>query len=854
MSSSINITIPTSGLATTQSVRDNFAIIKTEIEALQELLVPTYLCISSHASLTNERILAVTSPLTKTDSGAGGNLTIALGYASPLSVVSGNLTLAAGAITEDLLDIYSTPTDGYFLGWSTAKGKLDYIAASVSAHDLLSATHSDTVTASPVAGDIIYANATPAWTKLAKSTDGRVLTLVSGYPAWVAAPTGRWIDGGNYIYPDNNSRLSVGDSATLAQPTIYMDISVNDGGGIGSPSYGHIALYSHVERIAGGTYTFNPHFFYYEPQVLLNYQDVNTTFYTFCNAASGGGSSSTTFSTWNMCIGPTGGTGRVIGQEINVEERRGVQSHINTGVGYIPSNSSVGLALVPETGFSAGDTSAQGYDGATTGYDCTSALFIGKSAHTIGGLSPKWKTGICIARDSIVPTVDSPYVNEAIYLGGASSTTYDYIGLYFDNYFRSGLYLYNATFENNKAIVMGGTHRIYWGSGTSECYLNKSSQDLYWYDGTTNWKLNQSSSSTSLRFATKVIAAYNSLDVTNADYICDGTADQVQIQAAIDAIYAQGQGGKIQLMEGDYYISATINLYNGIEISGIGFGFAHTDQDIVPGTTLYLVANVEMFTGNGGSGHSVWNLTFNNITFCGRTQTASEKPPTGTGIRNYAILNLLNCREVTLEDCLFWKCAPALYCDSIWDLNCRNVSFSQCGTGATTSTSIVVLYNGTYDACNQIAFDTCRWEFCGGHSVLTSGGEAVYVSFTDCKFEPDNYSAIYGTFWGLRIHGCHFHNTAGYNMVHILNGSSVGAINGNVFENNAAYNMIYCDGDWINISGNCLHNNLTPGSFYGVELGVNSNNCRCIGNSGYNAGGALFHDSGTSNTLADNDS
>jgi hypothetical protein len=42
-----------------------------------------------------------------------------------------------------------------------------------SAHNLLSAQHGDTVAASPVRGDIIIANSTPAWTKLAIGTTGK---------------------------------------------------------------------------------------------------------------------------------------------------------------------------------------------------------------------------------------------------------------------------------------------------------------------------------------------------------------------------------------------------------------------------------------------------------------------------------------------------------------------------------------------------------------------------------------------------------------------------------------------------------------------------------------------------------
>lgn len=51
---------------------------------------------------------------------------------------------------------------------------------------LLSSFHDDTLAASPVAGDLIYANATPKWARLPKGTDTHVLTMVAGAPAWQA--------------------------------------------------------------------------------------------------------------------------------------------------------------------------------------------------------------------------------------------------------------------------------------------------------------------------------------------------------------------------------------------------------------------------------------------------------------------------------------------------------------------------------------------------------------------------------------------------------------------------------------------------------------------------------------------
>lgn len=58
-----------------------------------------------------------------------------------------------------------------------------------------------------------------------------------------------------------------------------------------------------------------------------------------------------------------------------------------------------------------------------------------------------------------------------------------------------------------------------------------------------------------VRTATKVVAASNSSAASKglADYVCDGVDDQVEIQAAIDALPVYG--GWIQLSEGNFYVS-----------------------------------------------------------------------------------------------------------------------------------------------------------------------------------------------------------------------------------------------------------------------------------------------------------
>ena len=64
-------------------------------------------------------------------------------------------------------------------------------ASGASTHNLLSATHPDTVVAAPVLGDLVAANGTPAWTRLAGNTTATRKFLrqtgtgtVSAAPAW----------------------------------------------------------------------------------------------------------------------------------------------------------------------------------------------------------------------------------------------------------------------------------------------------------------------------------------------------------------------------------------------------------------------------------------------------------------------------------------------------------------------------------------------------------------------------------------------------------------------------------------------------------------------------------------------
>jgi len=86
------------------------------------------------------------------------------------------------------------------------------------------------------------------------------------------------------------------------------------------------------------------------------------------------------------------------------------------------------------------------------------------------------------------------------------------------------------------------------------------------------------------RTATYIVAASDSSvsSKAQADYICDGTADNVEIQVAIDALPVTG--GKVLLLEGRYDIGARIEL-NDINITLEGLG---------DNTLIYLANNSDV--------------------------------------------------------------------------------------------------------------------------------------------------------------------------------------------------------------------------------------------------------------------
>jgi hypothetical protein len=97
--------------------------------------------------------------------------------------------------------------------------------------------------------------------------------------------------------------------------------------------------------------------------------------------------------------------------------------------------------------------------------------------------------------------------------------------------------------------------------GNSMAYMTNASGVKGWYS---------SAAGSGLRAATKIVAANNSTDKNKADYVCDGTDDQIEINQALSAI--SSLGGCVLLLEGTYNITGHITIYSNGWLRGSGYG------------------------------------------------------------------------------------------------------------------------------------------------------------------------------------------------------------------------------------------------------------------------------------------
>jgi len=248
------------------------------------------------------------------------------------------------------------------------------------------------------------------------------------------------------------------------------------------------------------------------------------------------------------------------------------------------------------------------------------------------------------------------------------------------------------------------------------------------------------------RGATLVVAASDSSAISQAqaDYVCDGTADDVQIQAAIDAL--SDAGGMIQLTEGNFHISTKISWDKPIILEGMGCNWYSEGSNY--GTTLVLDDVYGTFLEvTTEVGHSNYFGAIREIGFDGSQQTGDISTGGAPAILieghgdllidhcifygfKYAVMLQLGAHGCWINNCDIEDCIPEIVGSpfAIW-LHSRRNWINNCHFRGNKRDIYVDLRTQWITHCHFS--DTMR----NAIDVAANGDDIIIA---DCIFQPQN--------------------------------------------------------------------------------------------------------------------
>jgi parallel beta-helix repeat protein len=307
------------------------------------------------------------------------------------------------------------------------------------------------------------------------------------------------------------------------------------------------------------------------------------------------------------------------------------------------------------------------------------------------------------------------------------------------------------------------------------------------------------------RAATLVVAASNSSDADKAaaDYLCDGTDDQVQINQAIDAAAALTMGGgTVQLCSGQYNVAGSILLKSYITLRGVG----RSSMLVVPNATN---ADIDVIK-SANEAAPVYHAIVSDLCIDG------NKANQASGTMN--ALQLTDFERCWLE---------------------RVLVYNMKGTG--------ILLNTTSTVCWA---DSCYVIGCDGAGIsLTSCGVDNIVS--KCHSASNNYGIVLDTADKCSLQGNHTAgNTYGIYTEAVTNCDIIGNYCTGYSECGI---LLWTDSNYNNVQLNtCRKAAASP--LNGLWVGhVSATGNLVTNNDLYDSGTTPYYDSGTStNTTAGN--
>ena len=347
-----------------------------------------------------------------------------------------------------------------------------------------------------------------------------------------------------------------------------------------------------------------------------------------------------------------------------------------------------------------------------------------------------------------------------------------------------------------------------------ELFYNSQAKLPKYFDGST-WK----DFGGPKTVATRIVAAANTPNgASRADYVCDGTDDQHDINQAINSLPAGG--GAVYLLEGTYNICAT-PLPNPPEtLSGI---VPHSNTALIGtgrGTVLKVVSDasrVNVINAVGTQSTPLNGILISQLMIDGNSKTGSNN----NGIAFTAVTNSK--------------------IDKVWVENMisEGIYFNSSSQNTISNNDIAVNYDG-------IQLDNASRNNTISHNHTENNvNYGIVLSAWECNYNIISHNDVENNDYGIRI-GSSSNNIVSHNNIHHNTriGISLNTAPGNIISNNNIHHNTGVDtGVGINVyntSGRTIisNNNINNNRRQGITATASASDIIITGNVFYDNGGA----------------
>jgi parallel beta-helix repeat protein len=327
-----------------------------------------------------------------------------------------------------------------------------------------------------------------------------------------------------------------------------------------------------------------------------------------------------------------------------------------------------------------------------------------------------------------------------------------------------------------------------------------------------------------------------------SDYVTDGAGDDVQIQAALDAVGDAG-GGVVWLRAGTYSLSEQLSIPSGIMLVGEGFATVIIAAD---GLDDDLMVNSDQVNGNENIVLRDFKLDGNRAAQSGGTGIYFDG--TSTHSTNFLVENVW----VTNTH------SHGLHPKRTDVLRIRDCRFTDCGTSASLDHGIYLLDSddaviegviSTDNAANginakqgtRLSVANCVARDNGGRGIRVADYEYVSIGNNVAEGNADSGIALYLEITGGVNKAAVAGNVCRNNRVHgvDLNNVSDVAVSGNDCSENKFNGIRLRNAVRSNVTGNSANGNSNDGTgdnYAGILVEGNSSRVAVVGNTAGNAG------------------